>query len=121
MTLSPSDLYSQLGRMQQPQQGAEQSLRSLRQQANAAAETGQASPGGNQRLREVAEQFEALFVEQMVKTMRQTKNPENDMLHGGMAENYFEDMLYQEYSKIMAKRGSFGIADMIYNQFSDGA
>jgi flagellar protein FlgJ len=96
---------------------AEQSARSLQQQVKG---TGAASGGEDQRLKEVAEEFEALFIEQMVKSMRQTKNPENDMLHGGMAENYFEDMLYQEYSKIMAKRGNFGIADMLYNQFSSG-
>lgn len=118
MTLSPSDIYSQFGRINQRQQAFESRATGLKSSA-ANSEPGASGGGsnGDERLREVAEQFEALFLEQMVKSMRETQNPEQDMLHGGMAENYFEDMLYQEYAKLMAKRGSFGIADQIYDQF----
>ena len=71
---------------------------------------------GDEALRAVAQEFEALFVKQMFGSMRSSLNPENDMLHGGLSQNIFEDMLYDEYSKVMARTGSIGIADLIYSQ-----
>ena len=70
----------------------------------------------DQALRSVAEDFEALFVKQMLGSMRSTLDPESDLLHGGLSQDIFEDMLYDEYARVMAKTGSIGIADMIYNQ-----
>ena len=70
------------------------------------------------RLRSVASEFEVLFAKQMLDTMRATLNKEDDMFHGGMAQDIFEDMLYEEYARMMAKTGSLGIADIIYNQYS---
>jgi peptidoglycan hydrolase FlgJ len=67
-------------------------------------------------LRGVAQEFEALFLKQMLGSMRSTLKPENDMLHGGLSQDIFEDMLYDEYSRVMAKTGSIGIADLIYDQ-----
>ncbi|MFP4331515.1 MAG: rod-binding protein [Alkalispirochaetaceae bacterium] len=74
---------------------------------------------GDAELREVAEQFESLFLKQMLDTMRSTLNEENRLIDTGMAGDIFEDMLYEEYSKIMAKRGSFGIAELIVDQFQE--
>lgn len=71
-----------------------------------------------ERLRAVAVEFEALFAKQMLNAMRQTLDPESDMLDGGMAEDIFEDMLFEEYSRQMANTGSLGIADLIVQQFS---
>lgn len=67
------------------------------------------------RLREVSEDFEALMINQMLKEMRKTVN-KNDFLNGGMAEQIFEDMLYDEYSKEFSKTKTFGLADIIYNR-----
>jgi Rod binding domain-containing protein len=36
-----------------------------------------------------------------------------------MAEEFFEDMLYDEYAEKMAESGSFGISDMIYRQLNN--
>ena len=68
------------------------------------------------RLREVAQEFEALLVKQMLDSMRETSNKENDLVNGGMAEDIFEDMLYTEYSRLMSKTGNLGLADMIVQQ-----
>lgn len=73
----------------------------------------------NEQLRAVATEFEALFAKQMLDSMRSTLNSENDMFHGGMAQDIFEDMLYEEYSRVMAKTGSLGIADIIYSQYQN--
>ncbi|WP_300711651.1 rod-binding protein [uncultured Brachyspira sp.] len=67
------------------------------------------------RLRQVSEDFEALMINQMLKEMRKTVN-KSGLIDGGMAEQIFEDMLYDEYSKEFSKTKTFGLADVIYNQ-----
>lgn len=67
------------------------------------------------RLREVSEDFEALMINQMLKEMRKTVN-KSDLINGRMAEEIFEDMLYDEYSKEFSKTKTFGLSDIIYNQ-----
>lgn len=67
------------------------------------------------RLREVSEDFEALMINQMLKEMRKTVN-KSDLINGGIAEQIFEDMLYDEYSKEFSKTKTFGLSDIIYNQ-----
>ena len=71
-------------------------------------------------LREVAEEFEALFIQQMFDAMRETVNREHSLFHGGQAEDMFEDMLYEQYSHIMSDAGGTGLAEMIYDQFDTG-
>ena len=75
-------------------------------------------------LREVAQEFEALFIQQMFDAMRDTIDREDSLFYGGVAEEVFEDMLYEQYALTMARTANTGIADMIYDQFagrSDGA
>lgn len=72
----------------------------------------------NSKLREVAKEFESIFIKQLLDTMKNTLNKENRLVDGGMAENVFEDMLYTEYSRLMSKSGNFGIAEMIVQQYS---
>ena len=74
------------------------------------------SSKSDEALREVAREFEALFVKQMLSSMRQTLDPGSDMLYGGISQDIFEDMLYEEYAKVMAKTGSLGIAELVYGQ-----
>ena len=67
------------------------------------------------RLRKVSEDFEALMINQMLKEMRKTVD-KSGLIDGGMAEQIFEDMLYDEYAKEFSKTKTFGLADIIYNQ-----
>jgi flagellar protein FlgJ len=62
--------------------------------------------------------FEALFIKQMLDAMRKTVNKSDDLLNGGMSQDIFEGMLYDEYAKKMAETAQFGLADMIYRQVS---
>ena len=66
------------------------------------------------RLRQVSEDFEALMINQMLKEMRKTVD-KSGLIDGGMAEQIFEDMLYDEYAKEFSKTKTFGLADIIYN------
>lgn len=76
-------------------------------------------PRGDSRtqLRAVAQEFESLFAKQMLDSMRDTLNAEDDMFHGGMAQDIFDDMLYEEYGRMIAQSGGLGIADMIVQQY----
>jgi peptidoglycan hydrolase FlgJ len=71
----------------------------------------------DEQLRSVAEDFESIFVKQMLESMRSTLNPENRLVDTGMAGEIYEDMLYDEYAQVMSKSGGFGLADMIVNQY----
>lgn len=69
------------------------------------------------RLREVAQEFEALFMKQLLDSMRETLNPEHRLVEPGIAGEIYDDMLYDEYSKIMARTGGLGLADLIVDQY----
>lgn len=77
-------------------------------------------PEGSQtdQLRQVAQDFEAIFMKQLLDSMRSTLNPENRLIDTGMAGEFYEDMLYDEYAQVMAKTGGIGLADMIVKQHS---
>jgi peptidoglycan hydrolase FlgJ len=69
------------------------------------------------QLKAVAIEFESLFTKQMLDSMRATLSPDDDLFYGGMAQDIFQDMLYEEYARMMAKTGSLGVADLIYSQY----
>ncbi len=62
-------------------------------------------------VRETAQQFEALFIQMMMKSMREAvpKDEENT----SNAEQTFESMFDREVAHGMAKRNSLGLADML--------
>ena len=91
------------------------------QQLRAAGTTGptrgQSQIDKSSKLYKVSQEFEAIFIKQMLNVMRKSVS-KTGLMDGGMAEEIFEDMLYDEYAQKMAESGSFGIADMIYRQLN---
>lgn len=69
----------------------------------------------NKKLMDASQQMEALFIQIMLKSMKKTVH-ESDLFGKSLAKDIFSDMLYEEYSKIMAKSGQFGLAKEIYDQ-----
>ena len=69
----------------------------------------------NQDLRNVAEQFESIFVHQMLKQARQSKLAEG--VFSSEAQDTFNNMLDVEYSQILSKKNNFGIAEALIKQF----
>lgn len=67
------------------------------------------------KLREAANEFEAIFVQQMLETMRKT-SLEANLIPKSEGEKVFQSMLDEHYSKVMAKTGSLGLGEMIYKQ-----
>ena len=72
-------------------------------------------PDGNSDLRDVAEQFEAIFINQILKQARETKLA--DDLLGSSATSTYEQLLDTETSKNIASHVNIGIADALVRQF----
>jgi len=62
--------------------------------------------------KKAGEQYEAMFIGQMMQAMF-SGIKSNGMFDGGSAEETFRPMLIDEYAKMTAKRGGFGIADAV--------
>ena len=73
--------------------------------------TATSQAGDKTALRKAAEQFEALFIQEMLKTMRQTVEKDENTTSAHM-ETY-ESMLDRELALQMSKRGTVGVADML--------
>ena len=70
------------------------------------------------QLKEVAKGFESIFLNMMFKSMRDTLNKEDDLLHGGFSQEIFEDMLYEKYSEELAATNFSGLSSMIEEQYT---
>ena len=66
-------------------------------------------------LNETAQQFEALFIQMMLAEMR--KSIPKEGLFDSQAVRTYQDMADKQVSLDMAKRGDFGIANVIKKQF----
>ena len=73
-------------------------------------------PDKSSDLREVAEQFEAIFINQILKQSRETKLAED--LLGSSATTTYKQLLDRETSENIAKHVNVGIADALVRQFS---
>ena len=71
----------------------------------------------DRELMDACVEFEALFIRQMLDSMRKTVEKVSfDESSSGSGMDYFEDMLYDNYAKKMAKTADLGIAEMMYRQ-----
>ena len=66
-------------------------------------------------IRKVAVEFQSLFVEMMLKSMRETVNKDN-LTGGGYGEEVYGSMLDREYATAISRRGNLGLAEMIEQQ-----
>ena len=67
------------------------------------------------RLREASNEFEAIFIQQMLKTMRKT-SLESNFIKKSEGEKIFRSMLDEQYAILSAKSGRLGLGKMIYQQ-----
>lgn len=79
--------------------------------------TGQADPRREQ-MQQAAQAFEAIFLRQMIGSMRQAKLAED--VFGSSATDQFRDMGDAQLAQNMSQQGSFGIAEMLMNEFQRG-
>lgn len=72
----------------------------------------------DEALKKVAQQFESLFVHELLKNMRSANAVfEEDSLFNSSESNFFRDMYDQQLSVSMAEKG-IGLADSLYRQMS---
>ena len=96
-------------------------LSALTQQANQLKKLPQSKGvSDDAKLREVANDFEAIFIQQMLKTMRKTSF-ESDLLPKSEGEKVFQSLLDEQYALISAKSGSLGLGETIYQQLKPKA
>ena len=69
------------------------------------------------KLFKVCQEFESIFIKQMLNSMRKTIN-KSGLLDGGVAEEIFEDMLYDKYALKMSQSARFGISDLLYRELA---
>lgn len=75
-----------------------------------------AAPSAEQRkAREVAEEFEAVFLAEMLKEMW-SGVPTDGPFGGGPGEDVYRSMLTEQYAGAVAKRGGIGLADAVYRE-----
>jgi len=69
-------------------------------------------------VREAAQQFEALLVQNMLKTMRAASQ---DELFGSSQMDSYYEMFDQQVALDMARKGGFGLADELVRQLESAA
>jgi peptidoglycan hydrolase FlgJ len=69
------------------------------------------------KLRESSQDFEAIFIHQMLKQMRATV-PKDGLLHS-RDEEFWQSHLDTELSVLLARRGGLGLGDMIFEQLRE--
>lgn len=72
---------------------------------------GKAQQKSEKATKETATQFEAMFIQEMLKSMRQTVDKSD--LMGSETEDQFTQMYDRELSMQLARRNTLGVADMI--------
>ncbi len=72
---------------------------------------GEAAQGTSAAIRETATQFEAYFIQNMMKAMREAME-KSDLTDNRDADT-FQELMDKEVSLKMAERGALGLADMI--------
>lgn len=68
-----------------------------------------------EKLKGAAQQFEAVFLRQMISSMRSASLGEDILGNDGSKQ--FRDMADANTADQMAKRGTLGVADMLLKQF----
>jgi len=82
--------------------------------AEAQALKSRARTGDRRALGDVARQFEALMVTQMLKTMRETRfADEDDPFSAGDAGRLYRDLLDQQWARAVTQGRGLGLADMM--------
>jgi peptidoglycan hydrolase FlgJ len=90
---------------------AAEKARQLQRQAVRGASSG-LSEQQLKQAHKVSQDFEALFVGMMMKSMRATAGKDK-LTNGGHGEEVYRSLLDQEYAAAAAKQGNLGLAQMI--------
>jgi Rod binding domain-containing protein len=65
------------------------------------------------KLHDSCREFSSMLVSFMIKSMRQAYSGEDEP---SFASGVYQDMLYDQVSKVIAQSGRLGVGDMLYSQ-----
>ena len=71
----------------------------------------------NNELYEMCVELETFLIKNLIKSMRSTVQ-KTGLVDTGFAGEMYEDMLYDEYAKSLAKNANFGFAEMAYRDLT---
>ncbi|MCK8816379.1 rod-binding protein [Natroniella sulfidigena] len=74
----------------------------------------------DEQLKAVSKEFESIFLSMMFKQMRDA-TLQSDLLDGGLNQEMFEDMYYDEIAKEATGKEQLGIAEAVYRQLSNNS
>ena len=98
---------------------SEMNMSGIIEAARATAENASLKPlNPNADLREAAEQFEAIFLNEFIKQARKAKLAED--IFGSEAQDTYQDMMDRELSSQLAGRVNLGIAEALVRQLEQG-
>lgn len=81
----------------------------------AKASTGKLSEADRAHIRKSAQDFEAVFLSQMLSPMFESLETDG-LFGGGSGERMYRGMLVEEYGKALSRNGGVGIADAVARQ-----
>ena len=76
----------------------------------------------HKKLKESAQQMEAMFVKSLLDAMEKTIDREDSLMGGGSSEGYFRDMMYENIANNITKTpggSGVGLAESVYRQSSN--
>ncbi len=73
------------------------------------------APMAGEEVRRVAEEFEAVFIAQMMAPMFQGLETD-ELFGGGPGEDVYRSILVEEYGKSIARAGGIGLSDAIQRE-----
>ena len=86
---------------------------SAMQKANSDAKSAGMSEVDVKKARKTAEDFEAVFISQMIQPMFETVKTDS-LTGGGPGEDMFRNLMVTEMGKGIARSGGIGIADKVF-------
>ena len=75
------------------------------------------TPAGKMDEKTALKSFEAYIVGEMLR--RAAPKSEGGLFDGGQAGRMYQDHLYQEYARLIAEDGRFGLAEQLEGQLTD--
>lgn len=79
----------------------------------------EASTQSPDAVRKVAQQFDALFTQQMLKSMRDA-SPSDELL-GSDEQKFYQGMFDQQIALNLSQKGGIGLANLLVRQLGGGA
>ena len=70
--------------------------------------------------KDACKEFEALFINMMLKELRATVN-KSGLMDGGKAEELYTSLMDTQMSREMAAQGGIGLAEMLYRQMMEAS